>query len=156
MKSTPIKARYEIIMYDGQQFSKNVITKEDFLSMKRDAVDHVLAIDLGLWCFRAADGQWIEKDLSEVSIGEVSLKLLECMQCEPGEYFTPIDIAEITQINSLRNPNNLSARLRALRISHLESAKHQNFFQSKRTGGMGVCWNPERSFLILTKISNTQ
>ena len=153
MKPTLTKQRYELIMYDGSQFSKDVVTKEDFLSMKRDSFDHVLAVDLGLWCFRTEDGRWIEKDLSEVSIGFVSLKVLECIQCEPGEFSSPDEIAEITRINSMRDPNNLSARLRALRLSHHESAENQNFFLSKRTGGFGVCWNPDKSYMFVTKIS---
>jgi len=155
MKPTLIQSRYELILYDGQTFSKDVVSQKDFLSMQRDRIDHVLAIDLGIWCFRTAAGEWIENDLSEVSIGQVSLRLLECVQCEPGIFFSPRDVAELTQIHSLRNPNNLSARLRALRLSHHEDYAHQNFFLSKRTGGMGVCWNPAKSFIVLTKVAKS-
>lgn len=147
-----IKPRYELLLYDGQQFSKDVITKEDFLAMKLDDIDHVLALDLGIWSFRTADGEWIEKGLSKASIGQVSLRLLECLQCEPGNFFSRKEVAELTQMQSFLNLNNLSARLRALRQSHQESYRRPNFFLSKRTGGMGVCWNPAKSFMVLTKI----
>ncbi len=152
MKTSLVKQRYELIVYENRQFSKDVITKEEFLTMQRDAFDHVLAVDLGLWCFRTRDGRWIENDLSEVSIGDTSLKVLECIQCEPGEFSSPNDVAEITGIDSMREPNNLSARLSSLRLKHNESAEQQNFFLSKRTGGFGICWNPDRSFMVLTRI----
>lgn len=154
MNKSFAKGRYELLIYDNYLFTKKIVTKEEFLAMDLEKVDHVMAIMLGLWCFRTADGRWIKRDLSQVSIGTVCLKIMECIQCEPGEFFTPQIIAEITQIDSMKEPNNLSVRLSSLRLKHHESGEQQNFFLSKRTGGMGVCWNPEKSFMILTRIES--
>lgn len=154
MNHTIIKPCYELIMYDQRKFSKDSITKEAFYSMAKEDVDHIMAIDFGFWGFRTADGQRIERDLSEFTIGHVSLKVLEAVQCEPGDYFSPADMAELTGIATLREPNNLAACWRRLRLSLHETFHKPNFLLSKRTGGYGVAWNPDRSFIQITRIAH--
>jgi hypothetical protein len=39
-----------------------------------------------------------------------------------------------------------------MRLAHGESFKEPHFFLSKRTGGMGIAWNPERSFMQIIRI----
>ena len=152
MKTKVVRPSYELWSYDGKTSSTETITKADVLSLDGESADHILALDFGIWAFRTADGDWREYDLSERSLGSISLKILDVVRCEPGEYFSPADVAELTGLHSLRNPNNLSARWRALRLAHLETYKQSNFFLSKRAGGMGIAWNPEKTFIHIEKI----
>lgn len=149
---TRIKPRYELWHYDGKTQSAETISRDDVLAIDRQSVDHFLSIDFGIWGFRTADGRWVEYKLSEKSLGTTLLKILDVVRCEPGEYSSPEDVAELTQIYTLRNPNNLSARWRAMRLAHEESFKKPHFFLSKRTGGLGIMWNPDRSFMQITRI----
>ena len=106
MKVQIIKPRYELWSYDGKKSFTETITKDDFLSINRQSVDHCLAVDFGIWSFRTADGNWIEYDISKNSLGPISLKILDVVRCEPGEYFSPADVAELTKKETLRNNNN--------------------------------------------------
>lgn len=152
MKHKIIQPRYELWSYDGVIQSVDTISRADVLAIDRQSVDHFLSLDFGIWGFRTADGRWIEYDLSQRSLGTTLLKLLDVVRCEPGEYSSPDEVAELTQIDTLRNPNNLSARWRAMRLTHEESFNKPHFFLSKRTGGMGIAWNAERSFMQVTRI----
>ena len=147
-----IRQRYDLWRYDGKTSSTETITKDDVLSIDRKSVDHFLALDFGIWAFRAADGKWIEYDLSERCLGSISLKILDVVRCEPGQYFSPADVAELTGHEPLKSRNNLSARWRAIRLAHLETHKQSNFFLSKRTGGMGIAWHPAKTFIHIEKI----
>jgi len=152
MKTRIIKPRYDVWHYDGNQQSSETISRDDVLAIDRQSVDHFLSIDFGIWAFRTTDGRWIEHQLSQKSLGKKLLKILDVVRCEPGEYFSPQDVAELTQIEKLREPNNLSARWRAMRLAHQETYERPNFFLSKRTGGMGIAWNPDKSFMQITRI----
>ena len=152
MRKTIAKPSYEIWGYDGNDQSVETISRDDVLAIDKQSVDHFLSIDFGIWAFRTADGSWIEHQLSQRSLGTKLLKILEVVRCEPGEYFSPKDVAELTQIYKLGEPNNLSARWRAMRLAHEESFEKPHFFLSKRTGGMGIAWNPDRSFMQITRI----
>ena len=152
MKTRIVKSRYDLWHYDGKNQSSETINRDDVLAINRQSVDHFLSLDFGIWSFRTADGRWIEYDLSQRSLGTTLLKLLDVVRCEPGEYSSPNEVAELTQIETLRNPNNLSARWRAMRLAHEESFNKPHFFLSKRTGGMGISWNPDRSFMQITRI----
>ena len=152
MKAKIVKPRYELWSYDGKTASTETITKDDVLSLDERSADHILALDLGIWGFRTAEGKWVEYDLSERSLGSISLKILDVVRCEPGEYFSPADIAEFTGLRKLKNPNNLSARWRAIRLAHLETYQKPNFFLSKRAGGMGIAWNPAKTFIHIEKV----
>lgn len=156
MKTQIIKPRYELWNYDGKNSSVETITKEDFLSIDTHSVDHFLALDFGKLSFRTADGKRIEYDLSEKTLGPTLLKILDVVRCEPGEYFSPADVAALTKINSLKNPNNLSARWRAMRLAHLETFSQPNFCLSKRAGGMGIAWNPSKTFIQIDRIRNLE
>ena len=152
MRTKIIKSRYELWSYDSKNQSVDTIGRDDVLAIDRQSVDHFLSLDFGVWGFRTADGRWIEYDLSQRSLGTTLLKILDVVRCEPGEYFSPKDVAELTQIHSLSDPNKLSARWRAMRLAHEESFQEPHFFLSKRTGGMGIVWNPDRSFMQVTRI----
>ena len=156
MKAKLIRPRYELWNYDGKTSSAETITKNDVLSIDRKSVDHFLALDFGIWAFRTSDGNWMEYDLSERPLGPISLKILDVVRCEPGEYFSPADVAELTGLEKLKNPNNLSARWRAIRLAHLETHKQSNFFLSKRPGGMGIAWQPSKTFIQIDRIRNNE
>ena len=152
MKTQLVNSLYEKLYYDGRNLSVKTITRDEFLSLDQTSVDLFLAIDLGIWSFRTQEGKWVERKLSEKSLGTTCLRILEAVQCEPGVYFTPDEIAELTGIYSLKNPNNLSARWRALRLDHDETFRKPNFFLSKRAAGMGIAWNPSKSFMQIIRI----
>jgi hypothetical protein len=152
MRKTIVTPRYEVWDYDGSQQSVETIGRGDVLAIDKESVDHFLSVDLGIWGFRTADGRWIEYDLSQTSLGPHLLKILDVVRCEPGQYFSPRDVAELTGLDKLAEPNNLSARWRALRLAHQESFGKPHFFLSKRTGGMGIAWNAERSFMQIIRI----
>ncbi|MFC1762827.1 hypothetical protein ACFL6U_12210 [Planctomycetota bacterium] len=156
MKTRIVKPRYELWSYDGKEQSVETVSRENVLAIDRQSVDHFLAVDFGIWGFRTADGRWIEYDLSQKSLGKILFKILDVVRCEPGEYFTPEDVEEMTGIFNLGKKNNLSARWRALRQAHLESYPHPHFFLSKRTGGLGVGWHRARSFLQVSRIRPEQ
>ena len=152
MKTRIIKSRYDLWGYDGKNQFTKTISRDDVLSINKQSFDHCLLVDFGYWGFRTADGRWIEYDLSQKSLGNTLLQILDVVRCDPGYYFSPEDMEELTKIHSLGTPNNLSARWRALRLAHKETFSAPHFFLSKRTGGMGVAWNSEKSFIQITKI----
>jgi hypothetical protein len=152
MKSQIANSLYEKVHYDGKTVSVKTITRDEVQSLDRESVDHFLSVDLGIWEFRTSDGRWLKRRLSRKSLGSTCLKIMECVQCEPGVFFSPEEIAELTKIYSLKNPNNLSARLRSLRLCHEEKHEQPNFFLSKRPGGFGVAWNSEKSFMQIIRI----
>ena len=147
-----IKPRYEILGYDGKELSVETGTHEDILAIDRQSVDHFLSLDFGIWGFRTADGQWIEYDMSQKNFGTTLLKILDVVCCNPGGFFSPADVAALTQIYNLGNPNNLSSRWRSLRLLHKETFRKPHFFLSKRSGGMGVAWNAKRSFIQISRV----
>lgn len=152
MKAT--NSVYGKIHYDGKTLSDKIITRDEVLSLDRESVDHFFSVDLGIWEYRTADGRWIKRKLSGNPLGSTCLKIMECTQCEPGVFFGPDEIAELTNIYSLKNPNNLSARLRSLRLYHQETHKKPNFFLSKRAGGFGVAWATEKSFIQIIRVKS--
>jgi hypothetical protein len=145
-------ARYEFTHYDGSDTSIRYLTRPQVLELNPQIVDHFLSLVLGVWAFRTADGRWVEHRGGQwPGLGSTGLRVLQAAQISL-ELLTPAEMAEITGCPLLRDNNTLSARWKALREAHEESAQRPNFFLSRRAGGFALGWNPQRSWAWLEKV----
>jgi hypothetical protein len=147
-----IKPRYRILWYDTVKIKNKIITAEELHAIDQRSVDHFMSFASNTWAYRAADERWVEDNTDWTGLGDTCLAIIKCVQDWPGEYLTPSEIAKLTGIFSLRNPNNLSARWMAIRRAHKESFHEPHFFLSKRTGGLGVAWDATRSWMRVSRI----
>lgn len=154
MNSTQNKTLYKVTQYDGQQISSNKLTREELNSIDPERFDHYLSLAFGKLCFRDRNGRWKSSELDLTGLGNTGLVILKIVQDFSGEYLTPRDIYNQTDIYSLLTPNNLSARWMNIRKVHDESFYRPNFFLSRRTGGMGVAWNKDKTWIRIERVSN--
>jgi hypothetical protein len=148
-----LKSRYEILTYDGQSFSSTTMTRDQVMEINYQSFDYVLSSVLGIWAFRTADDEWIEHRGGDwPEFGDVCIRIVQAVQLNPGDFLKPVEVAELTGRDKLRENNNLSARLMAIRKAHRENHKQSHFFLSRKTGGFGIAWNKERTWMWIEKI----
>lgn len=146
-------ARYDVLAYDGQTINSNTVTHEQVMAINHQSADYFLSSVFGIWAFRTAEDEWIEHRGGDwPEFGEVCIRVVQAIQLNPGEFLTPVEIAELTGRSKLRENNNLSARLMAIRKAHRECHKKPHFFLSRKAGGFGVSWNPERTWMWVERI----
>jgi hypothetical protein len=155
MNFTRIDFRYQATVYNGNCINTTIMTRKQAMEINYQTYDHVTSLDLGIVGFRTSDGQWHEfRNGDWPGIGDTSLRVIQAMQLNVNDLLTPKDIAEITGIESLRDSNVLSARLKAIRESHFESFKGGvNLFLSRKAGGYAIGWSPRKTWLWLERIS---
>ena len=102
-----IKPRYEFITYDGQTITSRTITRQQVGAISPQSVDYFLSPAFGIWGFRTKTGEWIEHcDGDWQGIGDTCIKIIQALQLNPGEFLTPVEIADLTGFFSLRNGAN--------------------------------------------------
>lgn len=151
MNRQPQQPRCELLTYDGNEISTEVITHADLGSIEPTAVDHFHSRLLGILGFRTASGDWVEHRATWPKIGPVSLAILEAAQLNPGIYLDPRSIADITGIETLSDRRVLATRILKLREAHSEKGCPR-FFKTIRAGGYRVCWPKERTWMWLELI----
>lgn len=145
--------RYEVTYYDGQDISTQVLSRRKAVQLDPRGFDYFLSVSMGLWFFRTAEGEWVEHhDGIWPGFGNTCIKIVRATQLNTPEFVTPEDIAAVTGYNTLRNNNALSARWKAIRVAHQEDFRQPNFFLSRRSGGFGVAWNPNKTFCWVERI----
>jgi len=147
-----IKPRYEMQSYDGQTIRCKTITREEALAADPQSVDHFRSYVANIWGYRTPDGRWIEHNGDWKGLGDTCLKIITTVQLWPGEYQGPEEIRYLTDVYSLKTPNNLSARWAAIRRAHNETGRKPNFFLTRRNGGYGIAWNPQRSWMVVARV----
>jgi len=149
----PNKSRYEQTVYDGEPYTTKTVTYDQVMQINSQSVDHFMSPAFGTFGYRTAEGQWVEHRAGNwPGLGDTSIRIIQALQLNPGEFLTPTQIADITGRPSLRENNVLSARLMAIRKAHKESCKKPHFFLSRRAGGFAVAWNPECSWTWVVRI----
>lgn len=145
--------RYEVTHYDTQEVTTQTMTRRQIAELNPQGVDYFLSVALGIWAFRTADGHWVEcRDGIWPGFGNTCITLVRAMQLNAPEFITPREIAALTGYSTLRDNNALSARLKAIREAHKESFRRPHFFRSRRSGGFGLAWNPEKTFCWVERI----
>jgi len=154
-RQTPHDAVYQVTTYDGEKMTTVAMNRAQLKDIDPQSVDHYLSFAFGRWEYRDAEGQWITQDLDSKGLGNTGLAILLAVQDCPGEFLTPHQIWDQTDIYSLKTPNNLSARWMSLRRAHEESFTCPHFFLSRRTGGMAVAWNRTRTWMRVERLSQS-
>lgn len=148
-----IKPRYELASYDGHEVEIRSISWQECQEINPESHDHFMSQSQGIWGYRNKQGQWIEHRIKWPGLGNTCIKIIQSVQLNPGAFLSPRNIAELCGIASLAENNNLSSRWLAIRKAHGESFKKTpRFFLSRRPGGMGVSWNPVRTWLSIERI----
>ena len=151
-----VNSSYEVTTYNGQTTSTNTMTREQAMAINPQSVHYFLSCALGIWGFRAADGNWVEHRGSDwPGLGQVGIRMIQALQLNPAEFLTPTEIADITGRSRLGDNKALSARLMALRKAHGESFKKPHFFLSRRDGGFAIAWNPQSTWMWVERITPT-
>ena len=82
-----LNRKYEISSYPGQ--GTNFPTKECGADERNrinfQDYDHVIDESRGVYGYRSAAGEWIERPLRGSGLGPVGLDIIEALQCNPGE-----------------------------------------------------------------------
>jgi hypothetical protein len=146
---------YKVTRYDGEKITTVAMNREQLQEIDSQSVDYYLSLAFGGWGYRNSKGQWITKNLDCSGLGNTCLEILIAVQNAPGEYLTPKEIKMQTGIYSMETPNNLSARWMSLRRVHGETFNRPNFFLSRRTGGMGICWSRKRTWMRIERLSHS-
>ncbi len=148
-----IKPRYEALIYDGQTTTSRTLTREQVMAIDRQSVDYFLSSAFGIWAFRTTDGEWIEHCGGDwPRFGEVCIRVVQAIQLNPGEFLTPVEVADLTGRPKLRDNNALSARLMAIRRAHKESYEKPHFFLTRKAGGFAIAWNHQCSWMWVERI----
>ena len=150
-----IKPRYELTSYDGHEVEVRSISWEQYQKIDPQSYDHYMSQSQGLWCYRDRQGHWIEHRIEWPGLGNTCIKIIQSVQLNPGSFLTPRDIAELTNVHSLAENNNLSARWLAIRQAHGETFAQPRFWLSRRAGGMAVAWHPKFTWAWLERIPAT-
>ena len=151
-----IKPRYEVLAYDGQTITSKTMTHEQVMAINPQSADHFLSSVFGIWAFRTAEDEWVEHHGGDwPGFGDVCIRIVQAIQLNPGEFIDPVLVAELTGRSTLRENNVLSARLMAIRRAHRESHKKPHFFLSRKAGGFGVSWNPQKTWMWIERIPPT-
>ena len=146
-----IQPRYDVTIYDGHAITMRTMTREQVQAINPQSVDHFLSSALGIWAFRTAEGEWIEHRGGDwPGLGDAGIRITQATQINYGDFLTPAEIADLTGYTTLSEGSALSARLLALRKCHRESHR-PHFFLSRRAGGFGIAFNPERSWMWLER-----
>lgn len=154
MKRRKFNSLYEKLHYDGKSFTTKTITRDEMDSIDRTSVDFFWSIDLDILTYKTSDGKFVEQSISETKLGTRGIRILELVQCEPGSFFTPAEIAELLCTETLRENNNVSAIWRRIREALSEDFENPNFCLSKRPGGFGIAWPASKSFIQIIRIPN--
>ena len=148
-------SRYEITVYKQSDISTQIMTRSDALAIRPESVDHYLAPAFGLWAHRTSSNKWIDHNIKWPRLGSVCIKVIQAVQLNPGEFLSPQEVSELTGIQGADLNNWLAARWLAIRKAHQESFRKPFFFLSRRSGGMAVAWNPQRSWMWIHRIMNS-
>lgn len=85
-------------------------------------------------------------------MGRVTLKILEALLLNGGEYLTPADLAEITGNDNLRENSNVAARIMAIRRTLNDD--NETYVQTQKTPGhYAVRWTG-RPFIWIERAPN--
>ena len=150
MMSSQDESIFEVTRYDGTEMTATTVTRHELRSVDPQSVDHYVCPARASFEFRTATREWIVHDWS--GLGPRSTAILQVLQEHPGEYLVPIEIARLSGYQSFIENNNLSARLRSLRLVHRETARTPWFFHTHRNGGFTLAWSADRTWMRVEKI----
>lgn len=145
---------YDLTSYDGHEVVARTIDREGLEALDPQQFDHFIATHIGVFAFRNELGRWIEYSQTWPRLGPVGIKVIRALQLNPGDFLTPRDIAELTSYDSLRQNENLAARICAIRKSHQDTS--ERFFETRRAGGYAVRWQAERTWVWVERILEDQ
>jgi hypothetical protein len=148
----PNEAMLEQTLFDGHTIETATITWADAKKIDPQSADYCIFSPFGLWGHRTTDGKWVQHTRQWPGLGDLCLNIVKAVQLNPDIFLSPAEIAYLVGCRSLGTPNNLSARLLAIRRAHQETCDKPNFFLSKRTDGFGVAWNGKKTWIWLEKI----
>jgi hypothetical protein len=143
--------QYQLTHYDGMTIVTRVISRPEALAIDRQSADYFMSKTFGILSFREGK-TFITHQAPWLGIGEVCISIIKACQFNPGEFLTPADLYEITNIWSLREPNNVSARLLSIRKAHRERLWRPDFFLSRRP--MAVAWNKSCTWMWLERVAS--
>lgn len=148
------KARYEVTAYDGQDITTRMVTRAQLTEMQDQRYDYFFSKTLGKWSHTTTQDERIRHEHADwPGIGDTCIRIIQAIQLNPGEFLPPGEIAQLTGFDTLRNPNALSARLKAIREAHRETFRRPHFFLTRRAGGFAIAWNPAKTWMWLEKVS---
>ena len=131
--------------FDGVKIAKSNVCDDVAMAVEPAVVDHFVNESQNRFEYRAANGEWIRHDWSQ--LGEHTLALLQVLQQHPRRYLLPFEIAHLTGYDSFRNPNTLAQAVRRLRKAHQEDARKPRFILTRRRCGLAYAWNRECSWM---------
>lgn len=142
----PSIKRYEITTNTG---TKSITAKErEQIDTKKP--DLFISSPDGMLAFRRESGEWVEHHGKWPGMGRVMLAVLQALMLNSGDFLTPADIASITGVSSLRENNNLSARVAALRRFFKD--KDQRFIETRDSGSYAIRLPQCRTFLWVERV----
>jgi len=149
-----MKMRYEITTYrgEGDEIEVRSITAEERRELDLTHYDHLLDSSRGEYAYRNAAGEWVSRPLDGSGLGKITLDVIKAMQCNPGEYLGPKDLAELTGNDALYGSDAVAARIKVIRQAHQEKPGAPRFFFTRKNGGYGLMWPIERSWIWIDRI----
>ena len=149
-----VPIRYETTTYvRGSEIEVRSVTESERAALDIQDYDHMIDFVAGTYGFKAEESEWTERPLDGSGLGKVCIRIIQAIQLYRGVFLTPGNVADLVNNNSLRENNNLSARLTPIRAAHFESGDKQRFFLSKRGNGFALKWPSEFSWIWVERIN---
>jgi hypothetical protein len=147
-------ARYEAIFYDGKgEPTMKVISRTEMLKIRESDFALFISIPTSILSVQPASGPRKRLRSTWPGLGESTLSVLQALMIEPGLFQTAEDLIAATGNENLREPNNLSACVRHLRVALGDEAK--KLIQTRSTRPLAFCWNPEMSYCWIERIPSS-
>jgi len=145
-----ITIRYDVSQYDGNEVLAKTLTVEEKRKLKPKQFDCFMSLSDGVLGFRAKDRKWREYHGRWPRIGPVSLKILQAVMLNPGDFLSPVQILDLTGYESLLDGGVLAARIHGLRKTFLDTTEY--FIQTRKSAGYALRWSKSRTWLWVERI----
>lgn len=148
--------RYEITTYrgNGDEIETRTANAEERKAVDFKQFDHMLDTVQGVYGYRSASGEWIQRPIDGSGMGDVALNIIRALQLSPGVLLGVVEFAELTGDAHLYDTSALAARIMVIRKAHGETPASPRFIVTCRNGG-GYMWPAARSWIWIDRIPGT-
>jgi hypothetical protein len=140
-----IERQYQLTIYDANGMTVKTVDGKEKAALKPQNYDLYYAPHDGVLAFRDAAGNWVEYRGHWPRFGLKCLAILQALLLNAGDFLTPADLAEITNMPEMRENTVLAARVHAMRKSLRDPGAR--FIETRTSNGYAIRWTPGRTFL---------
>ena len=129
----PRERKYDVMIGEGKNVESKIMTSEELRLLAWNRFKVIICIVTARMVVTSSSGERIVYEDRWPRMGRVSLRLLEALLLNSGEYLTPVDLAEITGNDNLRENGTVAARILAIRKTLWD--RNETYIQTQKTPG---------------------